>query len=173
MAAIIAANVFCLLMWSLFSRPGGTGIGPIPGYVWWVAFTVLATTSSVAAAMAHGRPVPGVSVVADLAMWGLLPITVYAAVWLTLLYTVFVVVVIIFLAAPLVLSYAARSVIRRGRVARGTGLLLVGLIYTIGGMALLAAVLPLATWLPVMLWHLSLTLAAVVALRRDVRRGLA
>lgn len=76
-AAIIAANLFGWLMWSLFSSPGRFGADPTPGYLWCACFAVLATASSVIAAIAHGRAMPGVSVVATLAMWGLLPITVF------------------------------------------------------------------------------------------------
>lgn len=170
-AAIIAANLFGWLMWSLFSSPGRFGADPTPGYLWCACFAVLATASSVIAAIAHGRAMPGASVVATLAMWGLLPITVFFTVWLTLLYPVFAVLVFIFLTAPLLLAYAARLVIRHGRTARGTALLLVGLLYTVGVIALFAPALPLATWLPVMLWHLSLAVAAIAALGWDIRHS--
>jgi hypothetical protein len=170
-AAIAAASVFLWLMWSLISEPGKFGADPIPGYLWCAAFAVLATASSATAAIASGSPVPLVSVVSTLAMWGVLPITVFFTVWLVLLGTVFAVLPVIFLAAPLLLASAARRLIRRGREARGTGLLLIGLFYTIGVVALWAPALPLATWLPIILWHLMLAVAAAGALARDVRLG--
>lgn len=169
--AIIAANVLLWLMWSLISEPGKFGADPVPGYLWCAAFAVLATASSVTATVASGGPVPLVSVVSALAMWGLLPITMFFTVWLVLLGTVFAVLPAIFLAGPLLLAGASRRLIRRGRLARGTGLLLIGLFYTIGVVALWVPALPLATWLPVILWHLMLAVAAAGALARDVRLG--
>ena len=169
--AIIAANVLLWLMWSLISEPGKFGTDPVPGYLWCAAFAVLATASSVTATVASGGPVPLVSVVSALAMWGLLPITMFFTVWLVLLGTVFAVLPAIFLAGPLLLAGASRRLIRRGRLARGTGLLLIGLFYTIGVVALWVPALPLATWLPVILWHLMLAVAAAGALARDVRLG--
>jgi hypothetical protein len=95
----------------------------------------------------------------------------FLSVWLVLLASVFAVLPVIFLAAPVLLANAARLVARRGRVALGTGLLLVGLIYTVAVVALWAPALPLATWLPVVIWHLLLALIAVCALGWDVHRG--
>lgn len=170
-AAIIAASLLLWLIWSLISGPGKFGTDPLPGYLGCAAFAVLATASSVTAAIASGRRVPPVLVVAALATWGLLPLTVSLTVWLLLLGTVFALLPAIFLAAPLVLAGTAQRLIRYGRVARGTGILLAGLLYTVGATALWAAVLPLATWLPVILWHLILAGAAVGALVRDIRLG--
>jgi hypothetical protein len=50
-------------------------------------------------------------------------------------------------------------------------MLLIGLFCTIGVVALWAPALPLATWLPVFLWHLMLAVAAAGALARDVCLG--
>lgn len=168
-AAIVAANVFIWLVWSLISAPGKFGADPEPGYLWCAAFAVLATASSVTASIASGNPVPLVWVVSALALWGLLPITVVVTIWLMLVGSVFAVLPVSFLAVPLLLASAARRLIRQGQTGRGTGLLLTGLFSTIGVSALWAPALPLGTWLPVILWHLMLAVAAVVALARDVQ----
>jgi hypothetical protein len=170
-AAIIAASLFGWLMWSLFTSPGRSGADPAPVYLGSAAFAVLVTASSAASALARGRPVPAASVLATLALGGLLPVTVFCTVWLALLYTLLAVLPAIFLVAPLALAYAGRRVIGRGRTALGTGLLLAGLLYTAGVSALLALALPPATWLPPVLWHLALAAGAITVLARDARRG--
>ena len=151
-----AVTVLILLMFLLFSRPGNFDTDPSLGYLCCAAFAALATGSHLAAAKAAQRPVPLIEAVSALALWALLPLIVFLSVWLVLAAGGFAIFPVFFLALPVLLAEAARRVARRGRVALGTGLLLVGLLYTVGVVGLWAVALPLRLWLPLVVWHLAL-----------------
>jgi hypothetical protein len=167
-AAMVAlTSAFGWVMALLFSDPDGVVHDPVRGYLFCVQFAALATAVCVIALGARGKPLSPVLVVCSLAMWSLLPVTVFLSFWAARLYAVFVIAVM----CPLVLACAAWAVALRGRPARGTGLLLVALFVTAGGTAIGIPGLPTAAWLPVELWQLVLAVAVIGALRWDMRRG--
>ncbi len=84
-AVVVVANAFAWVMSLLFSDPARVGADPVRGYLWCVAFAVLASAVSVSALAARGRPVRLVLVVCGLAIWALLPATVFLGVWLALI----------------------------------------------------------------------------------------
>jgi hypothetical protein len=161
-----AASGFGWVLAVLFSDPAGVAHDPVRGYLWCAGFAVFATVASVFEISSRGKPLSAILVVCSLAMWALLPATAFLAFFAAQVINVFVIVV----ASPLLLASAAWLLVLRGRVARGTGLLLVAVLVAAGGTALWSPVLPIAAWLPELSWQLALGIAAVAALRQAMRR---
>jgi hypothetical protein len=125
-AVTVVMNAFAGVMDLLFSDPARVADDPVRGYIWCAAFAVLASAVTLGTLAACGRLVPLTLVVCSLAMWALLPATVF----------------------------------------------LVGVLIAAGGSALWIPALPAAVWLPVVLWHLTLAVAAVGALGTGFRHVL-